>query len=129
MAKKNQNTRNKLTSKQKRFCEEYLIDLNATQAAIRAGYSKKTARSIGNENLTKPDVQNHLRELQNKVQERNEITIDEVVNELATIGFFDIAECYNADGTLRNVNEMSERARKAVSRHIYFERREISESC
>lgn len=46
----------KMTAKQMRFCDEYLIDLNATQAAIRAGYSKKTARSIGQENLMKPDI-------------------------------------------------------------------------
>ena len=46
----------KLTVKQQRFCDEYLIDLNATQAAIRAGYSKKTAYAIGNENLNKPEI-------------------------------------------------------------------------
>ena len=45
-----------MTKKQKRFIEEYLIDLNATQAAIRAGYSPDTAKSIGSENLTKPDI-------------------------------------------------------------------------
>ena len=46
-----------MTEKQKLFCEEYLIDLNATQAALRAGYSEKTAYSIGNENLKKPESQ------------------------------------------------------------------------
>lgn len=50
----------KLTAKQKRFCDEYLIDLNATQAAIRAGYSKKTAYSIGNENLMKPELKKYI---------------------------------------------------------------------
>jgi len=50
----------KLTAKQRRFCEEYLIDLNATQAAIRAGYSPKTARFIDNENLTKPYIQRRI---------------------------------------------------------------------
>ena len=50
----------KLTAKQQRFCDEYLIDLNATQAAIRAGYSEKTAKSIGNENLTKPDLKAYI---------------------------------------------------------------------
>ena len=52
----------KLTAKQQRFCDEYLIDLNATQAAIRAGYSKKTARAIGNENLMKPDIKKYIDE-------------------------------------------------------------------
>lgn len=50
----------KMTPKQKRFCDEYLIDLNATQAAIRAGYSKKTAKAIGQENLTKPDLKKYI---------------------------------------------------------------------
>lgn len=50
----------KMTAKQKRFCDEYLIDLNATQAAIRAGYSEKTAKQIGQENLTKPDLKIHI---------------------------------------------------------------------
>lgn len=50
----------KLTAKQQRFCDEYLIDLNATQAAIRAGYSKKTARKIGQENMTKPDIRQRI---------------------------------------------------------------------
>ena len=50
----------KLTAKQQRFCDEYLIDLNATQAAIRAGYSKKTAYAIGDENLKKPEIKNQI---------------------------------------------------------------------
>lgn len=50
----------KLTAKQKRFCDEYLIDLNATQAAIRAGYSKKTAKQIGQQNLTKLDLKEYI---------------------------------------------------------------------
>ena len=50
----------KLTAKQQRFCDEYLIDLNATQAAIRAGYSKKTAYAIGNENLKKPEINAYI---------------------------------------------------------------------
>lgn len=51
-----------MTEKQKRFCDEYLLDCNATQAAIRAGYSPKTAKSIGQENLTKPDLKTYLDE-------------------------------------------------------------------
>ena len=50
----------KLTAKQQRFCDEYLIDLNATQAAIRAGYSEKTARVIGQENLLKPAIKEYI---------------------------------------------------------------------
>ena len=50
----------KMTAKQMRFCDEYLIDLNATQAAIRAGYSVKTARVIGQENLLKPAIKEYI---------------------------------------------------------------------
>ena len=50
-----------MTPKQKRFCDEYLIDMNATQAAIRAGYSKKSAYSIGDENLKKPELENYIK--------------------------------------------------------------------
>lgn len=53
-------TDKKLTAKQQRFCDEYLIDLNATQAAIRAGYSKKTAKQIGQQNLTKLDLKEYI---------------------------------------------------------------------
>ena len=49
-----------MTEKQKRFCDEYLIDLNATQAAIRSGYSAKTAKQIGQQNLTKLDIQEYI---------------------------------------------------------------------
>lgn len=58
-----ENNISKLTDKQKRFCEEYMIDLNGTQAAIRSGYSENTAKEIGYENLTKPHIQNYLKEL------------------------------------------------------------------
>ena len=50
----------KLTAKQQRFCDEYLIDLNATQAAIRAGYSEASARQMGTENLSKPSIKKYI---------------------------------------------------------------------
>lgn len=53
----------KLTEKQKRFCEEYLVDLDVTEAAIRAGYSKDSAYSIGEELLKKPEIRNYIQEL------------------------------------------------------------------
>ena len=74
-----------LTPKQKQFCEEYIIDLNATQAAIRAGYSPKTANRIASENLSKLDIQNYICELKNKRQERIEYTQDDVMKDLLEI--------------------------------------------
>lgn len=70
----------KLTAKQQRFVDEYLKDLNATQAALRAGYSEKTAYSVGHENLKKPEIQKAIQEAQNKRSERTEITQDFVIN-------------------------------------------------
>jgi phage terminase small subunit len=70
-----------LTAKQERFVEEYLIDFNAAAAAVRAGYSKKTARFIGAENLTKPNIQAAIQEQIKARAERTEITADLVVQE------------------------------------------------
>ncbi len=71
-----------LTPKQARFVEEYLVDLNATQAVIRAGYSKKTARQVASENLTKPDIQEAIAAAQDDRSERTGITQDEVIQGL-----------------------------------------------
>jgi len=76
-----------MNEKQKRFCDEYLKDLNATKAAIRAGYSKETARQIGYENLTKPYIQKYLKSKIKKIEKKNELTIEKVINELQKIGF------------------------------------------
>lgn len=77
----------KLTPKQKRFVSEYLVDLNATAAAIRAGYSEKTARAIGAENLTKPNIAAEIKKRQRRHQCKLEITQEKVLEELAAIGF------------------------------------------
>ncbi len=79
-----------MTDKQKKFCDEYLIDLNATQAAIRAGYSEKTAYSIGDENLRKPELQEYIQKRQKEGQERAEITRGDIIDQLKSIGFVDL---------------------------------------
>jgi len=76
-----------LTHKQQRFVEEYLVDLNATQAAIRAEYSEKTAGVIGKENLQKPKIAEAIEAAQAKRARRTEITADRVLKELGRIGF------------------------------------------
>ncbi|MDC4456629.1 terminase small subunit [Acinetobacter baumannii] len=69
-----------LRGKQQRFVDEYLIDRNATQAAIRAGYSPKTAGSIGDENLKKPEIKKAIEAGEAELAERNKITQDKVLN-------------------------------------------------
>lgn len=71
-----------LTPKQQRFVEEYLIDLNATQSAIRAGYSEKTAQEIGSENLSKPMVAKAIAEAQEKLSNKAQVTVEMVVQGL-----------------------------------------------
>lgn len=71
-----------LTPKQQRFVDEYLIDLNATQAAIRAGYSEKTAKEIGSENLTKPNIAKAIQEAQENLSNKTQLTVDMVVQGL-----------------------------------------------
>lgn len=86
-----------MTQKQKRFIEEYLIDLNATQAAIRAGYSLDTAKSIGSENLTKPDIQARIAKAMAERSRRTGVNADRVVMELAKIAFVNAKDVIDPD--------------------------------
>ena len=105
----------KLTPKQIRFVDEYLVDFNATQAAIRAGYSKKTAAFIGAENLKKPKIAEEIARRQKDLQRRTEVTQDRVVKELARVAFADASDyvCVetltyeNEDGTVSPIQVVS----------------------
>ena len=81
-----------MTKKQKRFVEEYLIDLNATQAAIRAGYSPATAKEIGCENLTKPNISEAIAKAMAERSRRTGVNQDRVLQELAKIAFAKITD-------------------------------------
>lgn len=94
-----------LTAKQARFVEEYLIDLNATQAAIRAGYSEATARSIGAENLTKPDILEAIIEAQAKRSERTKIDADYVLQRLVAIDQMDVLDIMDDKLQMRPLSE------------------------
>lgn len=107
-----------LTAKQRRFVEEYLVDLNATQAAVRAGYSKKTARQVGAENLTKPVIRAAIDEAQKARSERTGITATKVLQEYAHIAFADIRRVVKWEGntlTLKDSRELSEADAAAIS--------------
>lgn len=98
----------KLTAKQKRFCEEYVIDLNATQAAIRAGYSEKTAKSQGSTLLTNPNVGQHVSRLNEKASSELKVTKERVIEELARIAFADPRKLYGESGNLKNVVDLDD---------------------
>ena len=87
----------KLTAKQQRFVEEYLVDLNATQAAIRAGYSTNTAGSIGDENLKKPEIKSAIDKALAERSKRTGINADRIIQELAKIAFLNPTDVINMD--------------------------------
>ena len=92
-----------LNDKQRRFAEEYLIDLNATQAAIRAEYSEKTAYSQGQRLLKNDEVQALVQELMAARAKRTEITADNVLAELAKHAFLDPKSFFDDSGNLKNM--------------------------
>ncbi len=95
-----------LTPKQARFVAEYLIDLNATQAAVRAGYSARTAASQGARLLKHGAVARAVHTAQHARAVRTEITQDRVLQELARIAFFDIRRLYREDGSMKDPCEL-----------------------
>jgi phage terminase small subunit len=78
-------SKSKLSDKQKMFCKEYIVDLNATQACIRAGYSEKTAKQIGCENLSKPYLQDEIAKLIKEREERVQLTADKVLEDIERV--------------------------------------------
>lgn len=107
-----------LTDKQRIFVAEYLVDLNATQAAIRAGYSARTARKIGQENLTKPDIQSAISEANEARIKRTEITADRVRLEYARVALSNMRQFveWGPDGvTWKSSEDLSEEAAACVA--------------
>jgi phage terminase small subunit len=104
-----------LTAKQQQFCREYLIDLNATQAAIRAGYSSKAAGAIAKETLLIPAVQQALQLMRDKRAARVDVTADRVVLELARIGFADPRKLVDAKGRPLPLHELDDNTAAALS--------------
>mgnify|MGYP000855759256 CR=1 FL=1 len=90
----------KLTDKQKKFVEEYLIDLNATQSAIRAGYSPKTANEQGARLLANVSIQEAISKAMAERSRRTGINQDRIVQELARIAFVKITDVVDPDGEI-----------------------------
>jgi phage terminase small subunit len=104
-----------LSRKQQRFVTEYLVDLNATQAAIRSGYSAKTAMAQGSRLLSHVEVSGAVQRRAGRMLEKAELTAAGTVEQLRRIVEFDIADLYNDDGQLKPVREWPEHARSAVA--------------
>lgn len=94
-----------LTDKQEMFCREYLIDLNATQAAIRAGYSAKTANRTASENLSKPDIKLRIAELKAQRNDLVGINAEYVLNRLIEIDQMDVLDILLQNGELKPIKD------------------------
>jgi len=97
-----------LTGKEERFCYEYLLDLNATKAAIRAGYSVKSARYIGYQNLTKLHIQSRIKENQSNLAKAAGITALRIVMELKKIAFLNTGDLRLDWKTLKDWDSLTE---------------------
>lgn len=100
-----------LTPKQEAFCNEYLVDLNASGAARRAGYSEDTAYSIGWENLRKPDIQARIAELRDQMGKGFNVTRERIIQELALIAFGDTKNLFDESGNLKSPDDWDEEGR------------------
>ncbi len=108
-------TKKPLTPKQEVFVREYLIDLNATKAAERAGYSKRTAYSQSHDLLKKPEIQAAIAGRMCDRAARLDLSADAALDGLGIIGFSDLRQYYDDDGTLKPVAEWSERMAAAIA--------------
>lgn len=108
-------TDSKLTGKQERFVEEYLVDLNATQAAIRAGYSEKTASQIAYQQLQKTSVIEALNARRDDIASVNGITPERVLAEYAKIGFSDLRKVLTSEGNLIDPQDWDDETAGAIS--------------
>ena len=95
----------KLTAKQEAFCQEYLIDLNATQAAIRAGYSDSTARQIASEMLSKPYISEYISSLKADRMNKTQVDAEYVLKRLIEIDQMDFADILNDDHSFKPIND------------------------
>ena len=105
----------KLSLKRRRFVEEYLVDCNATQAAVRAGYSPRSANAQGSRLLANDSIAAAIKKGRRELSELTRVTAEKVVFELARVAFFDPRRLYREDGTLKDPSEWDEDTAAAVA--------------
>lgn len=104
-----------MTSMQRLFCHEYLIDLNGTEAAIRAGYSPLSAAQISYDLLRISEVKKRIEELMDKRASKIDLSADKVLQEIAKIAFVDIRDLFTEDGDIKPVSEWNETLAASVA--------------
>ena len=103
-----------LTTKQLIFCKEYLVDMNATRAIIKAGYSKKSAETQGSRMLRNVKVDTYIKQMTKVRTEKLDITAERVLEELAHIAFFDIRNIFDGN-SLKQVSDLDDKTARALS--------------
>lgn len=103
-----------LTIKQQTFIQEYLIDWNATQAAVRAGYSAKTAKEQASRLLTNVNVSAALREKKRELMEKMDLKAEDIIAELRRIGWFDIRKLFDKDGNMLHPSQLDDDTAAAI---------------
>lgn len=103
-----------MTDKRKRFCEEYVIDCDATKAAIRSGYSPKAADSQGCKLIADAECIKYIRHLQKEIADRNEVTADMVVQELKAIGFYNVQDLVDTSDNLLKIKKLTRHQAKPI---------------
>jgi phage terminase small subunit len=107
-------TKPTLNARQEQFVAEYLIDLNGTQAAIRAGYSPKTASEQSFDLLRKPQIAQAIAEKRQEAQKSTNITVERVLKEVAGLAFFDVRKLVNADGSPKSITDLDDETARAI---------------
>lgn len=105
----------KLTPKQERFCQEYIIDLNGTQAAIRAGYAERAAKEIASENLTKPNISDRIKELQGGVSESLSFKANDILKEVGYIALSNIQDYLDEGNIVKDITKLTREQSAAIS--------------
>lgn len=115
MRKRKVNEHVKLNDKQRLFCEEYIKDKNAVQAAIRAGYSERSI-AVQSVNLMRNElIKERISELQDRVSVRNDVTVDKIIRELSRLAFTDISQLFDDEGKLKDIKNLPDDLKRAIS--------------
>ena len=110
--------------KHEKFAQEYCVDFHGTRAAIKAGYSKKTARQQASRLLTKADILLRIKEITDKDKTKLEISPERIIRELGFLGTADTSKAFDADGNLLPIHEIPEDVRRAIAGFELVEERD-----
>lgn len=114
---------NKLTQKQRSFCLEYIKDKNGTQAAIRAGYSKKTAMQIAEQNLRKLEIQHFVKNLLDEIAERSKVTAAMIAEEYKKIAFANVADVLSEGNEITDIKTLD----RSISATVEMVKKTVTE--